>query len=165
MNKNSLILFYARLGPAGLSPFAPGTCGSFLAIVLAPFLFMPLPFVGRILVLLAVLWTGTLAATKAEIILKKEDPGEVVIDELLGQWLTCLPFASLSLWGYALAFIFFRLFDITKPKPVKMAESLPTGLGIMADDAVAGAIAAVSLWAIHAIFPQAELAQILSSLL
>lgn len=157
--KNQLILFYARLGPAGLSPFAPGTCGSLLALLLAPFLFMPLPFWGRVLLLLVVFWTGTLAATKAEVILNKEDPGEVVIDELLGQWLACLPFASLSPLGYALAFGLFRLFDITKPKPVKMAEALPTGLGIMADDAVAGLIAAFLLWGAHVLLPQAELTQ------
>lgn len=158
--KKHFILFYARLGPAGLSPFAPGTCGSLLAILLAPFLFMPLPFWGRVMLLIVVFWTGTLAATRAEKILNKEDPSEVVIDELLGQWLACLPFASLSLAGYALAFILFRLFDITKPKPVKMAESLPTGLGIMADDAVAGVIAALLLWGLHVLLPQAELASV-----
>lgn len=163
--KKHLILFYARLGPAGLSPFAPGTCGSLLAILLAPFFFMPLPFGGRVLLLIFVFWTGTLAATRAEKILKKEDPSEVVIDELLGQWLACLPFASLSLWGYTLAFILFRLFDITKPKPVKMAESLPTGLGIMADDAVAGLIAALLLWGVQALFPHAELAQVFQAVL
>lgn len=157
MNKDTLILFYSRLGPAGLSPRAPGTCGSLVAILLAPFIFMPLPLAGRLLFLILVFWTGTLAATRAEKILNKNDPGEVVIDELLGQWITCLPFATLSLWGYGLAFILFRLFDITKPSPVKKAEALPAGLGIMTDDAVAGVLAAIVLVIAHAMIPLGQL--------
>ena len=143
--RDSLTLMYARVGFAGKSPYAPGTCGSLVAIILAPFVFMPLPFLGRLLLLLAVLITGIKAADQAEILLQKHDPSEVVIDEVLGQWITCLPFAALGFWGYATAFALFRLFDITKPWPVNALERLPGGTGIMLDDAAAGVYAMLCL--------------------
>ncbi len=143
--RDDLILCYARVGFAGKSPIAPGTCGSLVAIILAPVIFMPLPIWGRLLLLAFVLWTGTKASTKAEELLQKQDPGEVVIDEVLGQWITCLPFTALNFWGYLAAFLLFRLFDITKPWPVRIFERLPAGHGIMWDDAVAGLYAMLSL--------------------
>ena len=66
---DKLILAFCRLGFAGLSPIMPGTCGSALAAVLAPFLFIPLPFVARIVVLVLVFWIGGMAATRGEQIL------------------------------------------------------------------------------------------------
>jgi phosphatidylglycerophosphatase A len=138
---NTLLLNYARVWPAGLSPYAPGTCGSLVAIVLAPFIFMPLPLWGRVLVLLFVLVTGTTASSRAEKVLGQKDPSEVVIDEVLGQWIAILPFASLVWWEYAAAFVLFRLFDITKPWPVRRLEDVGGGLGVMIDDAAAGVYA------------------------
>ena len=143
--RDSLALAYARVGFAGKSPYAPGTCGSLVAIVLAPFIFMPLPMWGRVLLLLAVLISGAIASSRAEILLQKKDPSEVVIDEVLGQWLTCLPFASLGVWEYVAAFALFRLFDITKPWPVHALEKIPGGTGIMLDDAAAGVYAMICL--------------------
>ena len=70
----------------------------------------------------------------------RDDPSECVIDELAGQWLACA-FAPLSLWGFALAFILFRLFDIAKPWPISAAERLPGGVGVMMDDMLAGLVA------------------------
>ena len=82
---------------------------------------------------------GGLAATRAEHLLERKDPGEVVIDELVGVWLVLLPFESPSFWLVLAAFAFFRLFDICKPWPVKASENwLPAGFGIMIDDVVAG---------------------------
>ncbi len=71
----------------------------------------------------------------------RKDPSECVIDELAGQWIACA-FAPLNIWAYLLAFILFRAFDIAKPWPISRAERLPGGLGIMADDVVAGLAAA-----------------------
>jgi len=87
-------------------------------------------------VFLAGIWASALYAEATE----NPDPGECVIDEVAGQWLACA-FAPLSLTGFALAFLFFRVFDMTKLWPVSSAEKLPGGLGIMADDMVAGLIA------------------------
>ena len=69
----------------------------------------------------------------------------VVIDELVGQWIAFLPFAALSLWGYVLGFVLFRVFDIAKPFPCRRLERLPAGWGIMADDWAAAAWAAALL--------------------
>lgn len=143
--RDDWILCYARVGVAGKSPWAPGTCGSLAAVALAPFVFMPLPFWGRLVLLALLLWTGTRACTRAEEILGRKDPSEVVIDEVFGQWITCLPFAALGFWGYAAAFALFRLFDIAKPWPVRRFEALPAGHGIMWDDAVAGVYAMICL--------------------
>lgn len=150
--RDTILLAYARVGFAGKSPVAPGTCGSLVAIVLAPFLFMPLPFWGRVLLLLFVLITGTIASARAEEVLGEKDPSEVVIDEVLGQWITCLPFASLALWEYVAAFALFRLFDITKPWPVRQLERVGGGLGVMIDDAAAGVYALLCLSLLHWLF-------------
>lgn len=148
--RDRLILAFSRVEPAGLSPWAPGTCGSAVAVILAPFIFMPLSMGWRIFILLALFVLGGLAAGRAETLLHKKDPGCVVIDEVLGQWLTLLPFAALPWWGYALAFVLFRLFDITKPFPIKASENwLPGGFGIMIDDVVAGAYAMLFLFLSH----------------
>lgn len=143
--RDSWILAYARVGFAGKSLFMPGTCGSLAGILLAPVLFMPLPLAGRILMLLLIYWTGAWAADRAEDLLKQKDPKAVVIDEVLGQWITCLPFAALSFWGYAAAFALFRVFDIAKPWPVSALEKVPGGHGIMLDDAAAGVYAMLCL--------------------
>lgn len=143
--QDRLLLAIARVGIAGKSPYGPGTCGSLVAILLAPSLFMPLPLWGRLLALLLVFVVGVLASDRAEVLLRKKDPPEVVIDEVLGQWLTCLPFASLTLWEYAAAFALFRFFDIAKPWPIRRLERLGGGLGVMIDDAAAGCFAMFSL--------------------
>ena len=144
-----VLLAYARVWPAGLSPVAPGTCGSLVAIPLAPFIFMPLPIWGRLLLLLALLVSGTIASGRAETLLQQKDPSEVVIDEVLGQWITCLPFASLGFWEYAAAFGLFRFFDITKPWPIRRLENLGNGFGVMVDDAMAGVYAMLCLALVH----------------
>lgn len=134
-----LILAFCHLGVAGRSPIMPGTCGSALAAVLAPFLFLPLPFFGRVLVLVAVFWLGGMAATYAERLLGRKDPGEIVIDELLGLWLVLLPFPNPDWTRILVAFVLFRIFDMSKPWPVRASEDwLPAGYGVMIDDVVAG---------------------------
>lgn len=136
---DKMILFFSRLGIAGLSPKAPGTCGTALACLLAPFLFFPLDYMWRILLLGAIFMLGGLAANRAEKLLDKKDPGEVVIDELAGVWLAMLPFKAASFWLLLSAFVCFRIFDIAKPWPVHASENwLPGGFGIMIDDIMAG---------------------------
>jgi phosphatidylglycerophosphatase A len=90
---------------------------------------------------------GVWAADRAAKFLQKKDPGCVVIDEVSGQFLTYLLALAPVNWKYLLlGFILFRVFDIWKPTPARQAESLPGGLGIMADDWVAGIYAAIGLW-------------------
>lgn len=143
---NKAILMFCRLGFAGLSPKAPGTCGTAVACVLAPFIYLPLNFFWRFLLLVGILLLGGLASGRAEKILRKKDPGQVVIDELLGVWLCMLPFSKMNFWNILFAFIFFRIFDIAKPWPVKASEKwLPGGFGIMIDDVLAGIYAMICL--------------------
>ena len=146
--RDRCILVFCRVEPAGLSPIMPGTCGSAVAMVLAPFVFMPLSLYARAAVLVALFVAGGIASTRAELLLGKKDPGSVVIDEVLGQWLVYLPFAALSWWELFCGFILFRIFDITKPWPTRASERwMPGGYGVMLDDVVAGLFALVVLWA------------------
>ncbi len=147
---DELCLQVSRLGPCGLSPKAPGTVGSAAAALTAPLFFLPLPLHWRILVLAALFILGSLAATRAETLLGRKDPGEVVVDELFGQWLTLLPFSDLG-WGWIIiGFGLFRLFDILKPCPVRNAEHwLPAGWGVMIDDGIAGMYALLCLGALR----------------
>lgn len=147
------ILGFCRLGFAGLSPVAPGTCGTALACCLAPFLFIPFSLTARICILLAVLLAGSLAATCAEKILMRKDPGEVVIDELLGLWIVLLPFERFNYIILIAAFVFFRFFDILKPWPIKLSEvKFPAGWGVMIDDAIAGIYALLCVLALNHFF-------------
>lgn len=147
--RDRLILAVCRVEPAGLSPVMPGTCGSLVAALTAPFIFMPLPLTARAAVLTVLFIAGGIASTRAAELLGKKDPGEVVIDEVLGQWMTYAPFAALSWAGIAMGFILFRVFDMTKPWPIKASENwMPGGYGIMIDDALAAVYAAPCLWLI-----------------
>ena len=148
--RDRVILAFCRVEPAGLSPVMPGTCGSLAAMLLAPFIFMPLPFAARAAVLVALFIAGSIASTRAAVLLDKKDPGEIVIDEVLGQWMTYAPFATLTWAEFGTGFIFFRIFDIIKPWPVRASEDwMPGGYGIMIDDAVAAMYAIPCLWGIH----------------
>lgn len=98
------------------------------------------------LVLLGIVAAGIWAASRTEHLSGKKDPGKVVIDEVAGQYIALLPI-PLSIepawWSMLAAFILFRFFDIVKPYPARRLESLHGGLGIMADDLIAGVYAAV----------------------
>jgi len=97
-----------------------------------------------LLVILAVALAGTWAATRAEKLLGKKDPGAVVVDEVAGQLIAFLfvPWQTTWTWSVVAGFIAFRVFDIWKPYPVRRLEGLGGGLGIMADDMLAGFYAA-----------------------
>jgi phosphatidylglycerophosphatase A len=125
--------------------------------VLAPWLFLPLPLAGRLALLAAVFVLGGLAATRAEAHFGRCDPGAVIIDEVVGQWVTLLPFAyspePAAPTVLALAFGLFRLFDIWKPWPVRWCETcLPQGFGIMIDDVAAGLYAMIGLMLVRIVF-------------
>jgi phosphatidylglycerophosphatase A len=145
-------LAIATLGPVGRLPLAPGTWGSAVALLLAPWIFIPLPLPWRLGVLALILVGGAWAAARAEVILGEEDPGCVVVDELLGQWTAFAPFhifsgfsgwTAATPWELLTLFGLFRLFDILKPWPIRAVEkSVPGGLGVMLDDLLAGLFAA-----------------------
>jgi phosphatidylglycerophosphatase A len=124
----------------GYLPLAPGTFGSVVGIgVFLLLKSLVFQVVGVVLVTVMGIW----AASRTEQILRSKDPGKVVVDEVAGQMIALLPltvFASGKVW-IIVSFILFRLFDIFKPYPARRFEALRGGLGIMADDLVAGVYA------------------------
>ncbi|MSO81274.1 MAG: phosphatidylglycerophosphatase A [Alphaproteobacteria bacterium] len=148
----------ATAGGAGRLPWAPGTWGSAVAIVLGGLIVaLGGPRCGATVLALAAVglfplgvWASARHAATTGIV----DPGEVVVDEVVGQWLALLPVASDWLW-YPVAFALFRVFDIWKPWPCRQLEKLPGGVGIMADDIAAGAWAGLCVLALTMIFGSA----------
>lgn len=128
----------ATLGGAGFSPVAPGTVGSALTAVLWFVLQPSLTAQGIVLLILLGLgwWSSEVFAKK----LNAKDPSIIVVDEAAGMWIALLAVPH-NVWAVLGAFALFRFFDIVKRGPVKQAEALPGGLGIMADDVVAGLFA------------------------
>ena len=139
-----LSVLTATLFGVGYFPFIPGTAASFLTAVLI--FFIPAEIKNFIETDLLCLLIGVLlflisliVSDEAEKELGK-DNGKIVLDEFWGMIIALL-FLPKSLVNISIAFILFRVFDILKPWPVRLAEKLPGGLGIMADDILAGIIA------------------------
>jgi phosphatidylglycerophosphatase A len=108
-----------------------------------------------LLVIIAVSLAGTWAATRCEKLLARKDPGVVVVDEVAGQLITFLfmPWwVGGRMWLVAVGFLAFRVFDVWKPYPIDRLESLESGLGVMADDVLAGAYAATLLSLLTSIY-------------
>ena len=133
----------------GYAPKAPGTAGSLAAIVIAwalhTYAAVPALAFAALAILLAIpgIWAAGVVAHE----LGREDPQIVVVDEVVGQWMTLAGATALNWKSWLLAFALFRLFDIWKPPPVRQLERLPGGLGIIADDAMAGVYGALVLFA------------------
>lgn len=126
---------------SGYCPVAPGTAGALLATViwLAYTLFLPPATCIVLTVALTLLFTvlGVWATNKV-IPFWGEDPRRVVVDEMVGVWIPLIAAPAGNLW-YALAsFVLFRFFDIAKPLGVRQMERFPGGIGVMADDILAG---------------------------
>jgi phosphatidylglycerophosphatase A len=130
---------------AGLLPWMPGTWGSLAAL---PFAWMIRSYCGTagLSIAAVVLFVvGWWAATRVSAASGRTDPGFIVIDEVAAQWLVLVA-APLDPRAYAAGFLLFRLFDITKPRPIGWVERrIGGGLGIMLDDVVAAIYALVIL--------------------
>ncbi len=92
--------------------------------------------------LLPGIWSATLTAKQ----LQQKDPHAVVVDEVLGQWLTLAGAATLNWKSWLAAFALFRIFDIWKPPPARQLEALPGGIGIVADDLMAAIYGALAIF-------------------
>lgn len=129
---------------AGLSPLAPGTVGSAVALLPYPWL-RELPLWGYLTFVLAVFVLGIWASRVLVARLRIEDPGCIVVDEFVGQWLA-LAFVPPGWIWILVGFLLFRLFDVAKPWPVSWADrNVGGGFGVMLDDALAGLLAAAAL--------------------
>ena len=130
----------------GLSPKAPGTVGSLATLPL----FWAIQYFSNFAYWLVTAAITVLGCWVSEIEAKrsgKDDPGHIVIDEVAGMLIALIPARGQGVIAMLTAFGLFRLFDIWKPGPVKAVESLkPKGIGIMADDVVAGYLAFLVLY-------------------
>ncbi len=132
---------------AGFFPRAAGTFASLLAALFGAVLLSLGPWALIAAVVLAAIsgvWAIAAAGDGAD------DPGWVVIDEIAGQFLALLPLGEPRPWPIMLGFALFRLFDIWKPGPIGWLDRRHDALGVMGDDLVAGALAAVVLWLVLA---------------
>ena len=140
-----LALAIATCG-VGYMPLAPGTFGSLLGVAI--FLGLTRVAGGAILLIVAILtfiFAGIWAGTRTEEISGGKDPGKVVVDEVAGQLIALVPllFLKWSIMMVMVSFILFRFFDIVKPYPANRLQELKGGVGVMCDDLVAGAYAAI----------------------
>lgn len=156
----------------GYLPLAPGTWGSIVGVLIY-LLFGAVDFhitnhfltagwqisqitawiqsINLVLFVLLCL-AGIWAANRATILFKDKDPSQAVVDEVIGQLIVFLFIPFTTNWFYVLAgFIFFRIFDIWKPYPIDSLENLPVGIGICADDMLAGVYGGVCLSVLYAV--------------
>jgi phosphatidylglycerophosphatase A len=161
-----LALAVATCG-VGYLPFAPGTLGALVGagLYVTVWTWINQIFAARALriggnlldfytpqvtfmfvIVFAVTMLGIWAASRTERAMQKKDPSIVVIDEVAGQMIALLswPFLAHSGWTLISAFVLFRVFDIWKPYPIRRLEGLESGLGIMADDVLAGVYALIA---------------------
>ena len=135
---------------AGFFPVAPGTAGSLVGLALVIAMRQTSLGSAELAVSLAVLAVvifglGVWSAGKAEQAFGRVDPGQVVIDEVMGQVITFIATPRISRVGLIAGFILFRIFDIIKPFPARRCERFPGGWGIMLDDGVAGLYSLIAL--------------------
>ena len=148
MRKFFLTLFYS-----GLSPKAPGTVGSFVALILGMLLIQYIHESTLFLLAFLISAIAIKEIDKYEKEVGQHDSKEIVIDELAGMWI------ALSICGInqdnfyimgVLAFIFFRVFDIWKPSIIgKIDKNVKGGWGVMGDDIVAGIAAGIATTAVY----------------
>ena len=138
---------------AGLAPRAPGTFGSLVGVLASWWLFeLPLPW--RVALVLAVIALGIWICGESARRLERHDDQRIVFDEIAGVLLTSLAVVERSVFALALVFVFFRIFDILKPWPIRDVDhSLRGGLGIMLDDLIAALYAAVCVATIRVMLP------------
>ncbi|MFY0648283.1 phosphatidylglycerophosphatase A [Sulfitobacter geojensis] len=141
---------------------APGTWGSLVAL---PWAWLLHVIGGLPLLVLAIVvgffkgWWATARMTAGQ---DDHDPSEIVVDEVIGQWIALLPLSYaawsmeisiLAMWpGWIAAFALFRLFDITKLGPIGWADRMNTPLGVMLDDVIAGLFAALGVLVLAALY-------------
>ena len=142
--KGKIVLFFATGAYVGNVPFAPGTFGSLLGLVVC-FLLTTVPISVATIIVVALILFSVWVSEHAEKMMGEKDPGSVVIDEVAGMVVTMIgiPFGVVTA---ITGFVLFRLLDIVKPPPVRFfQDDLAGGAGIVMDDVAAGIIANILL--------------------
>jgi len=137
----------ATWGGTGYFPAAPGTAGSLAALLMAYGIVNALhaPPVWLAVMAAVLCWPASQAAGQAAAHFGRVDPPQVVVDEVIGQWLALAAARPDNAIDWLAAFLLFRLLDILKPFPIRRLERLPGGVGVVADDAAAGLCAMMIL--------------------
>jgi len=133
---------FATFFGAGYFPVAPGTFASLITALVYKFFLAQWEWGLYVRLWLAVFLVGLVFSTLFSRELRQKDPGQIVIDEVCGQ-MTALFLVPASWLPVLLSFLLFRLFDVVKPYPIRRLERLEEGLGIMADDVLAGLYAGI----------------------
>lgn len=147
-----LLSWLATIGPLGYAP-APGTVGSAAALIIGGGVAITLGLIPLVIMIIAVTILSFPAIDAHTSITNKHDASEIIIDEVIGQWLVLLAIPISASWNthylftLIAAFVLFRIFDILKPPPVSTAEDLPGAAGVIADDIMAGVLAGVVIMA------------------
>jgi phosphatidylglycerophosphatase A len=150
-----LAVFLATAGYSGYFPIAPGTAGSAVGLLLYGLLSWaqsPVVPAVEVLIIVGLFGVGVWAGTTAERYFGGIDSGAIVLDEVVGMLIT-LAFIPVGVSAALTGFVLFRVFDVIKPFPAGRLEALHGGLGVMADDAMAGIYANVSLRLVMALVP------------
>jgi phosphatidylglycerophosphatase A len=145
VSRPTVALSLATAFGVGYVPFAPGTFGSAVGLVL--WAVLPQSPAAHAVAILAIFVVGCWSGGIAERYFGGTDPGPVVIDEVMGM-LIALFLHPVGWAGALLGFFLFRAFDVLKPYPADRFEHLPGGLGVMADDGMAAFYANLALWGI-----------------
>ncbi|HDD35742.1 MAG TPA: phosphatidylglycerophosphatase A, partial [Candidatus Desulfofervidus auxilii] len=134
-NKFNFTLVLATGFGVGYLPGAPGTYGSFLALII--YFFLPHSLLSYSIFMIFAIILGIFSAHQAEKTFKIKDPSQIVIDEMLGYWVALWNLPPILPYIFS-AFFLFRFFDIIKPYPICSLEKLRGGIGIIFDDLMAG---------------------------
>ena len=152
MKCNKKILLYlsriAEVYPIGHSKYAPGTIASFIAVIIGYLLLTSVKLKYYLIFLVIFIFVSYLLCELHVKLNNQKDPKEIVVDEFSGQFIAILSCVESEKNTYIFlslisSFILFRFFDITKIGPIKKFEKLPNGIGIIADDIVAGLCALI----------------------
>ena len=128
----------------GKLPLAPGTWSSLIASLVWLFLFDGIDLIVLPIITIIIFFIGIISSQRIVNETNDNDPSRIVIDEWVGQWIT-FTFLPVKLSNFVIGLTLFRFFDIIKPFPVKSAEKLSGGWGVMMDDVVAGIMSFIIL--------------------
>jgi phosphatidylglycerophosphatase A len=152
MTLRRLGVFIATCAHIGYAPFAPGTFGSAVGLVVYYLVRRQASTTIELATIGVVLVIGLWSATEAEHHFGGIDPGPVVIDEVVGMLMT-LALHPVNVLGAITGFVIFRVLDVVKPWPARRLEHLPGGFGVVLDDAMAGVYGNLLMWGLMWLLP------------
>jgi len=145
-------VFIATCAHVGYAPFAPGTWGSAVGLLVYYAVRRQSSTSIELGVIAVLLVVGLWSATEAEHHFGGIDPGPVVIDEVIGMLVT-LALHPVNVLGAVAGFFVFRVLDVVKPWPARRLEMLPGGFGVVLDDVMAGVYGNLLIWGLVRLLP------------